>query len=143
MKIHYEDTIKDICERYFKIIIPLDDNIRRSSALSIFTKNTISERFNIVIHHHSSHFSLCSINLYNGSINRKTVNEFEPNRKFNLFTSSSGRKLFYDKLLIQGPQLKDDPYNKSIRQPLIPTLLDFKLHSQESDCFGNILYRYN
>jgi hypothetical protein len=141
VKIHYEDTIVDIFERYIKTILPLNDNICRSSALSIFTKNTTKECFNIVFFPHLKYFHFYNINLHNGLINREAIKVFKPDCKFNLFTSNSCRKLFYDKLLIQGPQFTND-LNQSIRQPLIPPLLGFKLHFRGSDCFGEIFYRY-
>jgi hypothetical protein len=86
---------------------------------------------------------LYNINLYDGLINRTEVERKKSYCKFNLLTSSSGRKLFYDKLLIQAPQLCKDRYNLSIREPLTPTLLDFKLCFQRSDImFGDICYEY-
>jgi hypothetical protein len=143
MKIHYEDTIEDIWDSYFKKMITLSDKIYRNSSLSIFTNNMRSgDHFNIVFSPSSKKVFLYNIHLYNDLLNRRVVLECKPDYKFNLCTSSLGRKLFYDKLLIQAPHLYNDPYNQSIREPLIPELLNFKLYSQRSDSLGCILYRY-
>jgi hypothetical protein len=143
MKIQYEDTIKDISETYFKTITLLNEKIFKGSALSIFTNNMrYGECFNIVFYPKSKDVYIHNINLYNGLVNRTEMEKHKADYKFNLCASHLGRKLFYDKLLIQAPQLHGDPYNQGIREPLIPKLLNFELYSQKSDNDGHIWYRY-